>query len=74
MKPSSGWTKLMPTKPGSCGVHGGLDGFKAQQRLGEDLLWRRAAQNLVDIANLNLAGGCGLRCVAALDLAALRFG
>ena len=38
MKPSSGWTKLMPTKPGSWASMACLDGFKAQQRLREDLL------------------------------------
>ncbi len=51
-----------------------LDGFKAQQRLRKDLLRRKAAQNLVDIANLHLAGGRGLRSSAVLHLAALSLG
>ena len=54
--------------------HARLDGLKAQQRLGEDLLRRRAAQNLVDVPNLHLAGGRGLRSFTLLDLASPGFG
>ena len=64
----------MPTKPGSWASMAGLDGFKAEQRLRKDLLGRDAAQNLVDIADLDLAGGRGLRGAAVLDLAALGLG
>ena len=52
------------------GVHACLDGFEAQQRLGEDLLRLRAAQNMVDVANFNLAGRCTLCSVTLFDLAA----
>src|ERR1035438_1441034 len=55
------------------GVHCCLNSFEAQQRLGEDLLGRVAAQNLVNVADLHLAGSSGLWCSAMLKLAALRF-
>ena len=34
-------------------IDAGLDGFKAEQRLREDLFGRKAAQNLVDVADLH---------------------
>ena len=74
MKPSSGCTKLMPTQRVVVGVHARLHGLKAQQRLRKDLLRRIAAQNLVDVANLHLAGGRGLRRSAVLNLAPQRLG
>ena len=55
-------------------VHAGLDGFKAQQRLGKDLFRRVAAQNLVNVPDLDRAGGGGLRGSAVLNLAAFGFG
>ena len=64
----------MPTKPGSWASMVAWIGFKAEQRLREDLLRRKAAQNLVDVADLHLAGGRGLRGSAVLDLAALGLG
>jgi len=56
------------------GVNGLLDGFEAEEGLGEDLLGREGAEDLVDVADFDLAGGCGLRGSAVLDLAALGFG
>ncbi len=58
----------------ACRIHARLDGLKAQQRLREDLPRRKAAQNLVDVADLDPAGGHGLGTAAALDLAALGLG
>jgi len=56
------------------GVHGLLDGLEAQERLGEDLFGRIAAQDLVNVANLDLAGGSGLGCAAVFDVAAQGLG
>ena len=67
-------TKLRPTQAGFVGVHARLDGLKAQQGLREDLFGGIAAQDLVDVADLNLAGGRGLGSAAVLDVAAQRFG
>ena len=55
-------------------IHAVLNGFKAQQRLRKDLLRREAAQNLVDVPDLDLAGGRGLRGSAMLNLPALSLG
>ena len=48
-------------------VDAGLDGLEAEKCLGEDLLWSEATKDLVDIADFNLAGGCGLRGSAVLN-------
>ena len=74
MKPSSGITKLMPTQVSLVRIHARLNRLKAQQRLRKHLLRSEAAQHLVDVADLHLAGGRGLRRSAVLDLAAQRFG
>ncbi len=46
------------------------DGFEAQQRLREDLLFRSAAQDLVDEAHGDLAGRSRFRAAAVLQLVA----
>ena len=59
----------MPTKRGSA------DGsLKTQQRLRENLLLRKSAQDLVQIPDRDLAGRRFLRLAAMLDLAAGGFG
>ena len=56
------------------GVHGWPGWFQSQEGFGRRPARGEAAQNLVDVANFDLAGGRGLRGFAVLDLAALGFG
>jgi len=56
------------------GVHGGLDGLEAEEGLGENLLGRETAEDLIDVANFNLAGWGGLGGCAVLDGFAGGFG
>ena len=58
---------------GFVGVEGLLDGFEAEEGLGEDLLGRKAAKDLVDVTDFDLAGAEVLWGSAVLDLAALVF-
>ena len=68
-----GLNEIDADEAGLMRVHRCLDGFEAQQGLGENPLGSAAAQNLVDIANLDLAGGCGLWGCAVFYLAAQGF-
>ena len=52
---------------------GGGD-FETEKRLREDLLGRKSAQNLIEVAELHGAGGGWIRLVAAFGLAADGFG
>jgi len=55
-------------------IHRGLHGFKTKESLGEDLFGRVAAEDLIDVADGDLAGGRGLGRAAVLDLLAAGFG
>ncbi len=48
---------------------GGSD-FEAEERLREDLLFRKAAQHLIEIADLDAARGRRIGCAAVLAFAA----
>ena len=64
-----GHDEIDADKAGLAGVHALLYGFKSQQCLRKDLPGRKAAENLVNEANFDLAGGCGLGRAAVLDIA-----
>ena len=55
-------------------VHAGLYGFETKQGLGEDVFRREPAQDLVDVADFDLAGWYALGSSAVFDLKALGFG
>ncbi len=56
------------------GILGRLNCFKSEERLRKDLLGCVGAENLIDVANFDLACGRGLRRSAVLDLLAAGFG
>src|SRR5207302_4939455 len=55
-------------------AHFGGGDFKAEQRLRKHLLFRKASQHLINIADLNFAGGSLLRLTAMFTPAAQTFG